>query len=173
MENRSRGHVTKSNGKLIRRLFCYLLNSYQCFRVWFFKSYRANEVCHTSSPKHELKTVSEEVVQLFWSFSRAHSRPTKCFCSVSYRIQVLRYRWTRWLDPIPERKKEVSLKEERFEVLWRCDRPKSSSDRTRGRINRWCLRKYTYRTDFNEYDSESPWSSVWRTTRNYYLLSFL
>ena len=36
-----------------------------------------------------------------------------------------------------------------------CDRPMSSSHRTRGRINQWCLRKYAYRIDFNEYDSRS------------------
>ena len=112
--------------------FCYFLNSCQYFGEWFFQSYRANEVCHTSSPKHEHKTVSEEIVQLFWPFSGAHCRPTKCFSSVSYRIQALRYRWKRWLDSILWKKKGVikRRKNPSSVTLWSSEVVKWSNART-------------------------------------------
>ena len=57
--------------------------------------------------------------------------------SVLFRIQAHRYRFKKWLDPI----------------TWKKDRPKSSSDRKRGRNDRHERRKYAHPVDSVEYDS--------------------
>ena len=97
-----------------------------------FESYRSNKVCDTSYSKHEHKTVNEEIVQLSSHISRARCRPTKCFCSVPYRIPALRYRPKRWLDSIPWKKPSVVKRKKNPSslTLWSSEVVKWSSART-------------------------------------------